>query len=199
MHAHVLKVVAITTTTLAVLAMVRAEPPLRLESGSRLTVVGTSTLRSFECEAKSFEASVEATAADAVARVLAGQRGVGAVEFRVPSGALDCNNGTMNGHMYKAIKGAEHQNIVFRLASYDLASSAAGTAVAMRGTLSLGGVEKPITLDGAVESADGGALRVTGAYELNMKDFDLKPPALMFGALKVGEKVTVKFELFLKT
>jgi polyisoprenoid-binding protein YceI len=198
MHAHALKLVAVTTTTLTALAMVSVEPPLRLETGSRLTVTGTSTVRSFECEAKSLDASIEATTADAVADILAGQRGVGAVDFRVAAGQLDCNNGTMNGHMYKAIKSTEHPNIVFRLASYDLASSAAGVAVAMKGTLLLGGVEKPITLEGNVESADGGALRVTGAYELNMKDFDLKPPTLMFGAMRVGEKVTVNFELLLK-
>jgi hypothetical protein len=43
------------------------------------------------------------------------------------------------------------------------------------------------------------ALRVTGKYELNMKDFGVKPPTLMLGTMRVGEKVTVNFDLLLKS
>ena len=42
-------------------------------------------------------------------------------------------------------------------------------------------------------------LRVTGSYDLNMTEYGLKPPTLMFGRIKVGETVTVKFDLLLKS
>ena len=47
------------------------------------------------------------------------------------------------------------------------------------------------------EGADG-TLHVTGTHEVDMKQFDLKPPTLMMGTMKVDPKVKVSFDLFLK-
>lgn len=197
MPAHVLKKPLVAASAVLTMAMTSSSPPIELDDASRLSVSGTSTVRSFECMAKTLDAKVEAGLANAIAAVLSGERGVGAVELRVPAADLDCNNNTMNGHMYKAIRSTEHPHIVFRLASYDLTPSDSGVAIAMRGTLALGGAEKAITLNARAVAAHEGQLKVTGAYELNMKDYGLKPPTLMLGTLKVGEKVNVKFELFL--
>lgn len=197
MSIHRIPIPAATVTALFALAMTSAAPPIELSSSSRLWVSGTSTVRSFECAAKTLDAKVEAAMADAISAVLAGERGVGAVELRVPAADLDCNNGTMNGHMYKAIKSAEHPNIVFRLASYEVERAEAGVVLTMRGTLALGGADRPIVLNARAVPAHDGQLKVTGAYELNMKDYGLKPPTLMLGTLKVNEKVNVQFELFL--
>jgi polyisoprenoid-binding protein YceI len=195
MNTQILKILGATSIAVLTAAMVAPDAPLRLNASSRLWVAGTSTVRSFECEAKTIDAKIESAVTDAIRAVLAGENGVGPVELRVPASDLDCNNGTMNGHMYKAIKSAEHPSIVFRLDSYDLAPAAGVVALTMRGTLNLGGVEKPIVLQAQVESVDSVSLKVAGTYELNMKDYGLKPPTLMLGALKVGEKVNVKFEL----
>ena len=45
----------------------------------------------------------------------------------------------------------------------------------------------------------GGALHVIGTYNLKMTDFELTPPSLMFGRIKVRDEVTVKFDLVLKS
>ena len=192
-----LRTPAVAASAVLALAMTSSTAPIELDAASRLSVAGTSTVRSFECVAGTLDAKVESALADAITAVLAGERGVGAVELRVPAADLDCNNGTMNGHMYKAIKSTEHPNIVFRLSNYDLTPGDSGVAIAMRGTLSLGGAERPITLSARAVPAHEGQLKVTGAYELNMKDYGLKPPTLMFGTMRVNEKVNVKFELFL--
>jgi polyisoprenoid-binding protein YceI len=174
-----------------------ADAPLSLAPQSRLWVDGTSTVRSFQCKATALEAEVSA-APNAVAGVLAGEKAVKSVEFRVPAAKLDCGNGTMNEHMLKALKAKEHAAIVFRVASYEVAKGAEGVTGTLTGTLTLGGVQKTITVEATGRDAAGGALRVAGAYPLRMSDYGLKAPTLMFGTMKVGDVVKVGFDLVLK-
>ena len=171
---------------------------LVLQPQSRLWIDGTSTVRSFTCKANEVNAVVEANGPNAIPTVLTGDKGVRAVRVTIPAAQLDCGNGTMNEHMRKAIKLAESPSIDFRLASYEIARNAEGVTGTMTGTLSLGGVEKSITLN-AEGIAQGGMLHITGSYPLKMTEYGLKPPTLMFGRIKVGETVTVKFDLLLKS
>ena len=39
---------------------------------------------------------------------------------------------------------------------------------------------------------------MSGAYDLSMRDFELKPPSLMLGTIKVGDRIKVRFDLLLK-
>jgi polyisoprenoid-binding protein YceI len=169
-----------------------------MDPASRLWVAGTSTVRSFECAATAFDATVESVASDAVAAVLAGEKGVGAVVLQVPAPKMDCGNGKMNEHMLKAIKSEQFPAITFRVSAYDLAKADAGVRVTLNGALTLGGVEKNITVNAVGSATPDGALKVTGKYALKMTEYGLKPPSLMLGTLKVNELVNVNFELLLK-
>jgi polyisoprenoid-binding protein YceI len=182
----------------ALVAWSGAFDSLKLTPESRLWVDGTSTVRSFSCKATAVEAVAETGMENAIVAVLGGESAVKGVTLTVSSEKMDCGNGTMNGHMLKAIKARDHAEITFKLDSYTLGKSEAGTAVALRGSLTLGGVTKPILLDATLTPGANGALRVAGAYELNMKDYDLTPPSLMMGTLKVREKVKVNFDLSLR-
>jgi polyisoprenoid-binding protein YceI len=175
-----------------------ANEMLELQPQSRLWIDGTSSVKSFTCKAGTVKAVVEATGPNAIPSLFTGEKGVKAVRVTVPAAQLACGNGTMDEHMRKAIKLSEHQTIEFKLASYDVATNATGIAGTMTGTLSLGGVEKTITMKADGKSEDG-MLHVTGAYPLKMTEYGLKPPTLMFGRIKVGETVTVKFDLLLKS
>jgi polyisoprenoid-binding protein YceI len=182
---------------LPVLAWTPLFERLTLQPESRLWVDGTSTVRSFSCKATDVDAMVDG-APDAVAQVAAGEKGVNAVRFRVEAAKLECGNGTMNEHMRKALKADANPVIDFKLASYDVSRAGDGVTGTLTGSLSLGGVQKPVSI-AAVGKSEGSALRVTGSYPLKMTEYDLKPPTLMFGRIKVGETVTVKFDLLLKS
>lgn len=171
---------------------------LVLQPQSRLWIDGTSSIRSFSCKAGEVNAVVEANGPNAIPQLLTGDKGVKAVKVTVPAERLDCGNGTMNEHMRKAIKLSENKTIEFRLTDYDVTRGADGIAGTINGTLLLGGVTKPITLksDG---KAEGGMLHVTGSYDLDMTEYGLKPPTLMFGRIKVGKTVKVNYDLLLKS
>jgi polyisoprenoid-binding protein YceI len=194
------KVPALALVTLlpVLAAATRRQTPLDLQPESRLWVAGTSTVRSFQCQAGAFDAKVESTGADAVAAVLAGQKAVTSVEVTVPAEKLDCRNGTMNEHMRKALKAKEFPTVVFRASSYDLARVSDTVNVTLNGSLTLGGVEKPIMVNAQAKPGADGALVISGTREVRMTEFSLKPPTLMLGTMKVDEKITVGFEIVLK-
>lgn len=182
----------------AVVAWTAATNVLTLQPESRLWINGTSTMRSFECKAGALEAQVEATGPSATAALMGGEKAVTAAEITIPAAQLDCKNGTMNGHMLKALKANEHPTIQFRIESYQLAKGAEGMQAQLTGTLTLGGVTKPLTVIATGKDEGDGKLRVTGTHELRMTEYGLKPPTLMLGTMKVKERVKVGFDLLLK-
>ena len=189
---------ALLTLLPAVIAAKRVLNPIDVQPASRLWVAGTSTVRSFECQAGSFDAKLASTGTDAVAAVLAGEKAVSDVVVTVPVNKLDCRNGTMNEHLRKALKAAQHPTVVFRVGGYDLMRSPNGVAVTLNGTLTLGGVEKPITGNAQATPGENGTLLVSGTREVRMTEFGLKPPTLMLGTLKVDERINVGFDVVLK-
>ena len=190
---------AIALVTLpALVAATWSTAALDLQPESKLWVAGTSTVRSFQCQAGAFEAKIASSSADAVASVLAGEKAVSSVEVSVPAEKLDCRNGTMNEHMRKAIKAKEFPTIVFRASSYDLARTTDSVGVTLNGSLTLGGVEKPIVVKAQAKPGANGTLIVSGTREVRMTEFGLQPPKLMLGTLKVDERIKVGFDVILK-
>jgi polyisoprenoid-binding protein YceI len=160
MVARHLSVIALSSLlTLTAAAQTGAGNPLTLQPGSRLWVEGTSTVRGFTCTAPSVNATIQTSSGGAVAATLAGEKSVSAVRIEVPSRSLDCANGTMNSHMFKALNAEQHPTIVFRMTSYDLTTVDPNTAtVKLNGRLSLGGQEKPITMTAEAKQGPGGTL-----------------------------------------
>jgi polyisoprenoid-binding protein YceI len=165
---------------------------------SRLWVEGTSTVRGFTCKAATFDVGVDASAPAAAAAILNGEKAVTSVTVTVPTAKLDCGNGTMNEHMLKALKAKDAPTIEFALSSYEMVKGTSGMQGKLTGTLTMGGVKKPITLD-AIATEDPAGLRVAGTHEVRMTEFGLKPPTLMMGTMKVNERVKVNFDLYLKS
>lgn len=183
---------------LLVLALVPAAaaasttPPTVLPA-SRIWIEGTSTVRSFTCKAPVFDIKL-----DGESDVLATPKAVHSLTVKVPSQKLDCGNATMNGHMQKAIKANEAPEISFKLSSYDLAAGGAGKTVKLTGTLSIGGVERPVTLNATAVPQGDGSVKVSGKQDVKLSDHGLKAPSLMMGTMKVGDVVKVGYEVVLK-
>ena len=181
-----------------VLTPVRAANELLVsQPESRLWVEGTSTIKSFKCSVPDFALTVNADAG-AVPAVLDGKKAVRTVALSVPAAKIDCGNGTMNDHMRDALKVEKVPTVQFKLSGYDVAKAATGVEGVMHGTLSLGGAEHPVDVTAAATDAGNGTLRVAGSYELALSAFDLKAPSLMFGRIRVGDRVHVKFDIVLK-
>jgi polyisoprenoid-binding protein YceI len=171
--------------------------PVTLAPTSKLWVEGGSTVRSWTCQAPAMTADLASTAADPLKGVLNLERTLSAVRLTVDVEKMDCGNGTMNEHMEKALKEKEHKTIAFKLSTYELQKDSSGVRGQLNGLLTIAGIEKQILMPVSIASAPDGAVRVKGAYQLDMREYGVTPPSLMMGTMKVKPMVTVKFELVL--
>jgi len=182
--------------TLATGVVAQGTNALRLTLGpsSKIWIEGTSTVRKFSCSTGDFEATArpvpEPTAPLATA--------VHTVDVDVPVKSLSCGNGTMEEHLRKALKADANPEIRFELKSYTVGEkTAAGTDVKATGVMTIAGTPKTVEVTGVVTPTATG-LRVQGETPLRMTDFGVKPPRLMFGTLKVGDAITVHYDLVLE-
>ena len=167
------------------------------ETSSSLVIEGTSTVRSWTCEAQSFSV-VPDPPSGFENGVLEGKPALDAVTVTFPVKDIECGNGKMNDHMWNALKVGDHPRIRYSMSSYDIATAETGVEVKADGELTIAGTTRPITMAVTVTRNPNGAVRVRGEQEVRMTDFGVTPPTLMFGTLKVGDTVTVKFDLPLR-
>ncbi|QRN95398.1 YceI family protein [Archangium violaceum] len=185
--------------TLAWAGAVAAQPGMVLQPGGELAIDGTSTVRDFTCKAQGVTARLTPGEGGGalVLEQLAGAVREGVLE--VPAGRLDCANGTMNEHMYNALRTRQHPTIRFQMSGYEVGAVKDGQVpLHIHGELTLAGVTKPIDLDVRATQTPEGGLRVRGRYTLRMPDWGVRPPTLMLGTLKVGESVVIRFDFALQ-
>ncbi len=145
---------------------------LRLDPASELTVEGTSSLHAWHCKTDKINAYVDVDPGytkdlTKVARPIA------AVKVNIVVKTLTCGNAQMDRNMYNTT------------------SFAAKTT----GTLAIAGQTKTIDMKIGAERLDDGKAVAQGEQTLLLTDFGIKPPSFMFGTLKVGNEIKVKFNL----
>ena len=160
---------------------------MTLGKESRIWVDGTSNVKSFSCSAGKMEVTVVA-APGANPSAL-----VQTASLLIPVAAMDCKNETMNGHMRKALKAKDNPQIAWKMSSYTIE----GSNVALSGKLTIAGKENPLELRATGTVSDNGTIHVKGTKQFRMTEFGVKPPSLMFGTMKVGDPITVSFDLVL--
>jgi polyisoprenoid-binding protein YceI len=172
---------------------------LLLASQSRLWVDGTSTVRSYTCQAERIDVTVQLDPAAGGAEMASLNQAVKRVELTVPVTQLECGNTTMNSHMRTALKASEHQTIAFRMTRLNVVTTSAGQArTTLEGRLRIAGQDRPATLTGELVEAPDGSLRLRGSHEFPMSQFGVAPPRLMAGTLRVHDPVKVQYDLILR-
>lgn len=181
--------------TEAIVERLAASPILSLKPESQLWLEGTSTVRSYRCAATEILGEVQ-TEPDQAVSSLDGLKGiVREAGITIPVEMLDCDNGTMNGHMKKALQADKHETISYRLDGFEITAAGEEGEVELTGRLTIAGQELPISFPAAIALTADGAIRLHGQVELDMTEFGVKPPRLMLGTLKVHDDVTVHFDV----
>ncbi|MFL5597145.1 MAG: YceI family protein [Gemmatimonadaceae bacterium] len=170
---------------------------LRLEPGSEVTIQGTSSLHDFHCKTDKINAYVDVDPGYAkdLTKVA---RPISSVKVNIVVKTLSCGNGQMDRNMYSTLKADENQVIKYTLSGYDIldgTASASSFSADTKGTLVIAGQEKPIEMKISAERTSDGKATASGEQTLRMSDFGIKPPSFMFGRLKVGDEIKVKFNI----
>jgi len=166
---------------------------------SRLWIEGTSTVRDFTCEAGVVAATLRAGSGDDPLSLEGLNRAVGEARVQIPGGQLDCDNDTMNDHMWEALEVEEHPDVRFGFDDYRVVEQSGDSAtLELPGQLTMAGVTRPHTVTASATPREDGSLRVAGSTAFPMTEWEVEPPSLMFGLMKVGDEVEVHFDLVVR-
>jgi polyisoprenoid-binding protein YceI len=181
-------------------------PEVVAAPGASLDLEGDSTLRRYNARASDWTVEVGIDAARVAAApqsldVEALIRGhfIDAFALVIPVDKLGSGDDRLDRHLREALGADRHRQILFRMDSYEVAGKPApGTAIAvtLHGRLTVAGAERSIEVVASGLRVRGG-LRFRGRKDLLMTDYGIKPPTLMLGAIKVANRVTVKFDVTL--
>lgn len=211
---RVLSSIAAVSCSLAATISLAAAPPAQpappappaasfsLAPGSRLSLEGQSTLHAWSSTATRVEAAAEfdgsfaAGSTDARAAVAAGA--LKSLRVAVPVAALESGESGLDKNMRKALKQDTAPVIRFTLVDYKAEEAKDGSLlVKAHGRLSIAGAEKETVVEATCRFGPGG-VEVSGAKEVLMSDYGIKPPVMMLGTIKTADKVVVRFALKLK-
>lgn len=115
----------------------------------------------------------------------------------IPVSGIQSSKGRiMDNKTHEALKKASHPHIVFTATTVNATPSGTNTWIAhVKGTLSLAGVSKQVTVDATVRADADGKMSATGTHAMKMTDFGISPPTAMMGAMTTGDAITLKFAL----
>jgi hypothetical protein len=177
---------------------------IRVAQGSVLSLSGTSTLHDFESRSDHVTVALLRDAStpdpqDAAAfKSLIASAAVRGVDVEVPVTSLRSDKSGLDKNLWRALQAPDHPTIRFHLAKYTITSAASPDTLPIRaeGTLEVAGVVKPVTLQArAIRAANG--LWLEGSQPLLMSDFGIRPPKMMLGTLRVGDRILVHYHLLL--
>ncbi len=163
-------------------------------AGVKITVEGTSNIHDWNMKSEkgtcsgTFDLSNTGTVT-----------GLSALSFSVQAESLKSEKSGLDKNSYKALNTSKYALISFTAGQVTVkpATGSSHTLVT-NGKLTISGVTKDVQfIANGVVNADK-SITYSGTYQLKMTDFNVEPPSLMFGAIKTGNAVTVKFNLVLK-
>ncbi len=166
--------------------VVLAAAPAAAQSTVDFTIAGSSTVRNWTCNAQGTIAVTPAAAGTAAPGFPAGLQ---SATVTVPLKAFKCPNDEMTQHLNEAMHADKFSEVVFTMDKYTVT----GSQIEAAGTMTISGVSKPVAVPLTVTpSAAGVALE--GTTRLEFATFNLEPPAVFLGMLKVGPQIRISFK-----
>lgn len=156
----------------------------------KLTVAGTSSLHEWESNVERLEAQGSFVLTNSTLTDIKD------VAVKIPVTAIKSTKGKMmDNKTYEAFKHEKNPHIVFKMTGRTI--NAASQSLDVTGNLTMAGVTKAIDLNLTYKVLTGGEIQVSGSKKLVMSQFKMDPPTAMMGTIKVGDEVTVTFDLVL--
>lgn len=121
------------------------------------------------------------------------------VEVTIPVASIKSKEGKiMDNKTWEAFQSDKHPNIHFTAdkANVDIVSTTRFNLQAT-GQLTMAGTTRAISLEGKGVVLPNGDISISISHKLKMTDYKMKPPTAVLGTIKVGDEVTVMFEIIL--
>jgi len=155
-----------------------------------ISIHGTSTLHDWESKATKAEWKAPLTLDASKHLSLAN------AELKIPVTGIQSEHGRiMDGKTYEAFNSEKNPYITFKMKTFTQKIVGNDILLAVEGDLTMNGFTNLIMLSVIGKTLPGGDIQFTGSRSLKMTDYKMKPPTAMMGTIKVGDEITVKFDL----
>lgn len=149
---------------------------------SNVIIEGTSNIHDWEMDVEDIKSEIQLEEGS--------ESKIESITFNVPVEGLKSGKSRMDKNTYEALKSEDHSTIKFESTSIK-ESNAKLYAV---GNLTIAGTTKNVEIPLELNKTQD-KLTIVTSYEINMLDYNVEPPTAMFGTIKTGESVVVKFNL----
>jgi len=156
------------------------------ESNTKLSIDGTSTVHDWTIVAEKFDGQADVKIENNALQ------NINSLSFNVPVKSLKSGKSPMDDNTYEALKADDHPVIKYQFRSMDNVSVDGNiTTMSTKGALTIGGVTKIVNMNVKADASNG--IAFSGDITFKMSVFEIDPPTAVFGTIKTGDEVTIKF------
>jgi polyisoprenoid-binding protein YceI len=117
---------------------------------------------------------------------------------KIPVESIKSTKGKMmDSKTYDAFNYEKYPFIIYTLTSAKINQNSG--VIEAKGNLSMAGTSRPIDIQVKYKMLPNGDLQLTLSKKLKMTEFKMEPPTAMMGTIKVGDEVTVSFDVAVNT
>lgn len=161
---------------------------------TKIEVAGTSTLHEWSMASESASCNLVLD--------LNGTNisGLSSLSFTLQAETLKSSHKSLDKNAYKALNTGKYPLISFNSNYANIHPAGQNSfVISAKGRLTISGVTKDVWIAGVttINPADM-TMQTRGSLKIKMSEYDVQPPALMLGAIKAGDEITVKFDVTLK-
>ena len=159
-----------------------------VQSSSEILVHGTSSLHDWTSNCQEYSGS-------AVLKVEDGKlTGMSDLNLQIVVKGIKSGKSAMDNNTYKAMFEEKHPNVSFKSKQINLEQTASGANVSAKGTLTIAGVSKEVTLK-ATASKRGERWVCSGRHKVHTPDYGVERVSAMMGTIKTGEDVEIEYDI----
>lgn len=164
-----------------------------IPADSKITVLGTSTIHDWEVEAMELEGNAHINEKTGMPLDIRRLRLEVAVE------GLESGKDAMNKKMYEALKHKDFPTIIYDLESVETIKKNSDGSFELHtiGSLTIAGESKKILMQ-VLAAGSTSTLNFQGETTIDIASFSMSPPTAVFGSIKTGKDVTIKFNVNFK-
>jgi len=184
-HFSKLSVSALVITMLLTSFVVSAQTLKINPAKSSMTISGTTNVHNFTSKVSKISGELDFSSNQPKT-----------LTVEVPVRSIVSGEKLMDKKTYDTFKDQVNPTIVFKMTEVNsVVVNGNNVTASVTGNLSMGGSTKKITLKVNGNEVKPGVYTFSGSTQLKMSEFNMKAPTAMLGAMKVGDAVTLKYNV----
>lgn len=153
---------------------------------STMTIYGTTNVHNFKSKVEQIKGEL----------VVDHSKKIQELNVEIPVHSIKSGESGMDNKTYEAFNDKKYPTITFKLVEVtSLQIKGDDIDATVTGNLTMAGATRRISFKTSGKNTKPGAYEFKGSIALKMTDFKMKPPTAMLGVMKVGDAVTLKYDI----